>query len=223
MKLAEVLKMNLVVVQSGDDKFERLSREVCEAIKSQATYPWNVTLENADYFVENESFNKAISVKEVYSMHFGSDEDALMRILLLDDVEFAIIQKNGDTRQWSWTLLSEDLEQKAIAFFSKIDNELREEHDTSDFINDEQDHYSQYLTMSIVEGLLVIENFNGFAWALEGHSVPKFALLKSDPFISVNVKSWIPYESYKDKGLITIEQDGQKREIEINELYFIPR
>ena len=91
--------MKLATVQVNDLHFDRLSREVCEAIKSQATYPWNVTLENADYFIENKSFNKAISIKEVYSMHFGSDEDALMRILLLDGVEFAIIEKNGGVKK----------------------------------------------------------------------------------------------------------------------------
>lgn len=210
MKIVELIKVNRPIINEDHDQFNRMVRDLEGAIESQANYPWDIKLENCHHYSSVPSFCSRVSFKEIYAMHFQSDEYAIMRVFLFDGKEVALLSKDGDTRYWSWIFLKEEYEKDLISFFLEIESELQEPIDESMVLNDNLNAHSTYLEFGLVNNEPYIVGFNGFSWALESYNTPKKAILKTDTTQVYDIVNWIQRgDHYDDNGNITILKDDK--------------
>lgn len=208
MKLKELIKLERPITKKNDEGFDGMLYDLVQAIESNHKYPWGCNFNNVSCFADDDSFNHRVSFKEIYKWHFESDEDSIMRIVLIDDIEIGYVSKSGDTRYWTFQFFLKSYLDSSISFFREVDFRLSDD----DFAEDcsiadlEEEHHCQYISLEKLNDSVYIKNFNGFSWALEKFNIPKVGFtLHEGIYMKVEIIEWISDNDYSDDGMIKIK------------------
>lgn len=223
MLLKELLSIPRPVIKHGEENHFSLIRDVIEAIESSCCYPWNVKLDQAYAFSDDEEFNSRIGVKDISSWHFQSDEDALLRVIVFDNKDIAYASKSGDTRYWYWKFYSNEDMVSFLGFLRQVNDRLSNMDFEADCVIDfEKDTYdTPYLELDVIDGEVYVDNFQSFAWALEPFNHPKKAYLKENTEnVEVEVVEWVQEDSTDKDPVVKINLNNKTISYPLSALRF---
>ncbi len=223
MLIKELLSLKKPVVSKGDNDFESLIQDVLRAIESNENYPWNCKFDMAYAFSDDEEFNNRISIKEIYKLHFQSDEDSILRVIVFDGVDIAYMSKSGDTRHWFWQFYLKSYMDSFLAFLRQVNDRLSSSDFESDCIIDlnSTEHFCQYIEFDKINNDVYVKNFKGFAWALENHNHPKKGfLIKNQVVMEVDIVEWVSDRDFSEDAPIKVKLHDEIITLPVNNLHF---
>lgn len=224
MLLKELLSLEKPIISKGDKGFEHLLQDVLRAVESNENYPWNCKFDMAYAFVDDEEFNNRIGIKEIYRLHFESDEDSILRVIVFDGVDIAYVSKSGDTRYWHWQFYLKTYMDNFLSFLRQVNDRLS----TSDFESDaildleKAEHFCQYIELDKINDDVYIKDFKGFAWALEQHNHPKKGfIVKNDVVMEVEIIKWVSSRNFDNDAPIQIKLHDEVMTLPVNKIHVL--